>query len=115
MKCQGGTYCIYCDMLLSTRHEHDHFPTPKRHGGEGVFCVCINCHDLKDRVPMDHWHPNEAYKAISDLWPKMTPMQRILMAKMFNVVGDAMQQMERYGYMVETSGPPTPRITPGDG
>lgn len=41
--------CFYCERPVATRHEHDHYPTPKECGGSRVVAACINCHDLKDR------------------------------------------------------------------
>ncbi|GAA5037293.1 hypothetical protein ACFQRL_13365 [Microbacterium fluvii] len=42
-------------MYLSSRHEHDHFPLQWTFGGEGTVPTCVNCHDLKDRVPLLSW------------------------------------------------------------
>jgi hypothetical protein len=47
--------CFYCGAILSPRHEHDHFPVPARVGGTNKVSVCLNCHDLKDRVPLANW------------------------------------------------------------
>jgi hypothetical protein len=44
--------CCFCGSPLSSRHEHDHFPRPARHGGDQVFPICLNCHDLKDRMDL---------------------------------------------------------------
>lgn len=74
-KCEAAgfdpTYetCVYCGSGLSSRHEHDHFPIPKRHGGEEVYPVCLNCHDLKDRIRLDDWGFVDAWQAISDAPP----------------------------------------------
>lgn len=73
--------CLYCDMPLSPRHEHDHFPIPFRHGGTQVFCVCVNCHDLKDRTNLGDF-PALVLRDWFELWPKLTARQRILFAKL---------------------------------
>ena len=54
-KCFDCANCFYCGRFLSPRHEHDHFPIPRRAGGEATVAVCIDCHDLKDRFPLDAW------------------------------------------------------------
>ena len=54
-KCFDCDDCFYCGRFLSPRHEHDHFPVPRRAGGEATVAVCIDCHDLKDRFPLEAW------------------------------------------------------------
>lgn len=80
--------CLYCEGFLSPRHEHDHFPVPERHGGDEKFCVCVNCHDLKDRIDFDAW-PASAKAELTALWPKLSPIQRIMLAKMHALSLDA--------------------------
>ena len=46
---------LYCNRFLSPRHEHDHFPLPRRAGGIATVPACIDCHDLKDRYPNFAW------------------------------------------------------------
>lgn len=46
--------CFYCG-IMAMRGEEDHFPIPQRLGGKDVVFACINCHDLKDRLPLDQW------------------------------------------------------------
>jgi len=36
-------------------HQHDHFPVPQNLGGEDTVTACVNCHDLKDRIPLNEW------------------------------------------------------------
>ena len=79
--------CFYCENVLSPRHEHDHFPIPRRHGGELVFCTCINCHDLKDRIPLKDW-PLEALVDIMNIWPKLGTMQRLWIGKLTTIALD---------------------------
>lgn len=89
--------CFYCDGLLSRRHEHDHFPVPKRHGGTNVVCACINCHDLKDRQPLAHWSPSAFPELLGALWVKLTPAQRIYLAKVHALALDAIQVLRNAG------------------
>ena len=51
------SHCHYCSMPLSPvrAHEHDHFPMPRHAGGRETVSACVNCHDLKDRVPIGQW------------------------------------------------------------
>lgn len=50
-----GETCAYCDAPLPTRYELDHFPIPARLGGRSTLPACMNCHDLKDRTPLEEW------------------------------------------------------------
>jgi hypothetical protein len=81
--------CFYCETPLATRHEHDHFPLPKRAGGEATVPTCLNCHDLKDRMLLANW-PTHV------LWPAMAqagPLGRIFLAKLAALMADI--EMER--------------------
>jgi hypothetical protein len=69
--------CFYCGNPLSSRHEHDHFPLPKRFGGEDIVPSCLNCHDLKDRISLAQW-PTEA---LARAMIGMTPMGMMLVIK----------------------------------
>lgn len=85
--CRDAT-CVYCRAPLSARHEHDHMPVPERAGGTHTECACLNCHDLKDRVPLDRWTPAQAFTAVRGLWDKGTPTERIVIAKMTALIAD---------------------------
>jgi len=85
--------CFYCGNQLSPRHEHDHFPIPVRHDGEQVVCVCINCHDLKDRIPLDRWSP-KAIVEILGAWSKLSAIQRIFLGKLIALAVDCEKQLE---------------------
>jgi hypothetical protein len=63
------TECHFCDMPLSKRHEHDHFPTPLFAGGTEVVPICLNCHDLKDRIPLSYWSIGALWKGVAALMP----------------------------------------------
>jgi hypothetical protein len=93
-QCKGDP-CLYCDMPLLSVHEHDHFPIPYRHGGAQTFCVCHNCHDLKDRVPFGKLSLEFGLKALFDLWPKLTPKQRITLAKIIACMTDGIARTGR--------------------
>lgn len=69
--------CCYCKAPLSTRHEHDHMPKPARHGGTETLPVCLNCHDLKDRVSVLNWTADAFFEAFDGL----PPIALILMAR----------------------------------
>ena len=66
--------------------EYDHFPIPKRNGGKDTVAVCYNCHLLKDRTAMVNLPTfiSEAY----GLWEKLTPIQRIILAKYIMIMSD---------------------------
>lgn len=69
--------CFYCETPLAPRHEHDHFPLPARAGGGDTVPTCLNCHDFKDRVPLDGWPVELVMQAFNEAGP----MGRILIAK----------------------------------
>jgi hypothetical protein len=82
--------CFYCENQLSPRHEHDHFPVPARLGGDRTVCSCINCHDLKDRIPLNDW-PMEALREVlglENMWSKLSTTQRIFLGKLIAVALD---------------------------
>lgn len=81
-------------MPLAQRHEHDHAPVPARHGGTQTFCVCVNCHDLKDRTPLSLLDAS-AWKAMQRWWGNATPIERIVYMKMYAVVLDAMEVLAK--------------------
>jgi hypothetical protein len=58
--------CFYCDKPLD-RHEHDHYPVPKRAGGSLVVASCLPCHDLKDRFLLFDWDIAAAFGAWQEL------------------------------------------------
>lgn len=88
MKC--GTECsacFYCEKPLAPRHEHDHFPTPARNGGEDVVPACLNCHDFKDRLSLNAWPTELVMEAFLDAGP----MGRVLIAKCAALFSDSRQ------------------------
>jgi hypothetical protein len=79
--------CIYCEVALSSRHEHDHTPVPKALGGKEAFPVCLNCHDLKDRIPTHEW-PLAAFRDLlgSEGWGKTPPLVKVFVAQMATTI-----------------------------
>lgn len=84
--------CLYCEQVLAPRHEHDHFPVPRRNGGTLTFCACINCHERKDRTPLGNWAVGVGWAAMWGLWEKLSTDERILLAKIAAALTDVMRQ-----------------------
>lgn len=82
--CTSCHACFYCSAILSPRHEHDHFPIPVRAGGEATVPTCLNCHDLKDRVPLADWSSELVEQAVAEAGP----MGKILLAKCAAVIAN---------------------------
>lgn len=88
--------CFYCEAPLSPRHEHDHFPIPVRDGGDDTVCACINCHDMKDRQPLNEWPVEVAVAAQAEVWgtaEKPHPMARIYFAKLLALMSDSIPSL----------------------
>lgn len=83
--------CFYCDASLSPRHEHDHWPTAKRHGGTDAVAICLNCHDLKDRVPLNDW----PVELVAQAFAEAGPIGRLLIAKVAALYADMKAEQER--------------------
>lgn len=51
---------------------------PERAGGKRVVAICINCHDLKDRTPVDQWPASDYAAAVDELnrehWRELTTL-----------------------------------------
>ena len=77
--------CFYCSRRLTGRHEHDHYPIPDRAGGTETVPVCIDCHDLKDRIPLANWPADVLDKAVGEAGP----LGRLLIAKLAALIHDA--------------------------
>ena len=67
--------CFYCDMAL-TRHEHDHYPVPKRAGGTNIVAVCLICHDLKDRFLLMDRDLEASFTAFQELFEILPAAKR---------------------------------------
>jgi hypothetical protein len=96
-RCCEFEKCFYCEMPLIPSHDHDHFPKPFRYGGTDMVACCKNCHVLKDRIPLDRWPMNEVevWSTMLDVWYKLTPPGRLLLAKMMTLTYDAMAEMHK--------------------
>ena len=98
--CQGDGRCFYCDNVLHPKqHEHDHFPVADRHGGKQVICCCVNCHAMKDRLPLDRW----SELAIEDMFPfpRLSALQRIFLAKCVTIAQDSVHELNRVTHELE--------------
>lgn len=92
MKCEC-VECFYCRHLLhGEAHEHDHFPTPLRHGGSATVPICERCHDYKDRIGLRDWPPGAAFEALQSIFAKCSPFERLVFAKFFTIAVDAMAE-----------------------
>lgn len=80
-------YCHYCDAPLPRRHEHDHFPIPKAAGGEDTVPACMNCHEMKDRVPFEQWPPTFAANGLLELLGGL-PTRVLTPPELVEFVGD---------------------------
>lgn len=78
--------CYICERPVGSAWEHDHFPVPMRDGGTVTLLVCEPCHSLKDRYNIDSWNPSVAFAAFEGLWAKALTSERLLLAKMFDII-----------------------------
>lgn len=82
--------CFYCDATfsISCSAVGDHFPVPKRHGGNETVPCCKECHSLKDRIKLDDWNSIMLGKIAAD-FPKFNRETRIFLAKAIALFQDA--------------------------
>jgi hypothetical protein len=61
-------YCYACKyyVVKSTVEDH-HYPVPDRHGGLHTVPLCRTCHDLVDRITLDHWPRAAASEGIMEV------------------------------------------------
>ena len=60
--------CYTCEVFLTKGNkEWHHFPIPARSGGEYTVPLCKGCHDMVDRVPLEEWPVDWAFRAVSEL------------------------------------------------
>lgn len=76
--------CYICGRAVMTV-ERDHFPTPQSLDGKLMQDACRDCHDLKDRHPLEKWDPAFALQALSGLWEKANGEERLMLAKVFHI------------------------------
>lgn len=106
--------CFYCERTLDI-HQHDHYPVPRRAGGTRVVAACLLCHELKDRIPLAYWDSAALGAAMRELigsrleslrdflpetafercyldieadWNKLSPVARLVSAKMRSILED---------------------------
>jgi hypothetical protein len=67
--------CYYCGApIAASGGERDHFPRPKRNGGEETVPACLPCHNMKDRMSFKNWPiewaviKEDALRAILEHW-----------------------------------------------
>ena len=77
--------CYICQRFVGSSGERDHFPVSHAEGGKLVMSICEPCHSLKDRVALDNWDPEIAFKALRSLWEKCLPEERLWLAKIFHI------------------------------
>lgn len=83
-RCHDET-CFFCENYLSSRHEHDHYPIPARAGGTETVAVCVNCHDLKDRMSVVQWPGSSATIAVQGLLTVLPLPRSVTTASGFDV------------------------------
>jgi hypothetical protein len=94
--CVEHERCFYCKAVLSPNHEHDHFPVPDRHGGTLTVPACLNCHDLKDRIPLGDWF--NGAEALTEFWHAFDALplsSRLLLGKIVGMLLDAIAELDR--------------------
>jgi len=69
MRPSKDTSCAFCGRSCGAWGEWDHFPVPRRRGGQDVQALCINCHDLKDRYNLLNWPESTLAEAQAQLHP----------------------------------------------
>lgn len=73
--------CFYCGaVLLAGSFQRDHFPIPESAGGVATVPACLPCHDMKDRMRFDQWHPELVAEILAD-WPNIGRSTKLLIAK----------------------------------
>lgn len=73
--------CWYCEFPFFGKHEHDHV-RPKRHEGESIVPICMNCHNLKDRTVLEDWPLATVFNALLSV---PAGPARVLLAKLYGL------------------------------
>lgn len=49
--------CVVCGKIiyLSSELENHHYPISKINGGKETIPMCVQCHSLVERIPIDMW------------------------------------------------------------
>ncbi len=101
---QDKEFCWACG---APARERDHFPMPARFGGGRLFPLCVTCHDLKDRHPIEKWNASNAFLAISGLINRASRDEKIVLMKLIVMVAEANAgQTPVPGHGVEPPGTP---------
>lgn len=79
--------CYYCNACIRNPVEMDHFPKPKRHGGEETIPTCISCHDMKDRFCLEDW-PGKWLDTVKQDMPLLSRETKIWLAKLMALTFD---------------------------
>lgn len=77
--------CYICGRSVLV-FERDHFPVSKCLDGILTREICRDCHDLKDRLPINRWDPVVAFGGLMTLWSKADRDERLILAHMFHVM-----------------------------
>ena len=78
--------CHVCERY--TRCDMDH-PIPQRIGGTATIPLCLTCHDMKDRLPLEKWDPVQAERGFASMWGGLPADGRLMLLKMFSIVAEA--------------------------
>jgi len=92
--------CYICRRAAFT-FERDHFPRPQSLGGVEMYDICRDCHDIKDRHPLDSWKPDFAFNALIGVWERATPEERLVLAKMFHILSQGMATINKSELAIE--------------
>lgn len=91
--------CFYCDMPIANETlEYDHFPIPNSMGGKNTVPSCRNCHTLKDRISIGDWLSEELMTDFTSAFKKMTPRERLVLAKIWSIAVRCTENKRRGQY-----------------
>jgi len=79
--------CYVCERYVGASGERDHFPVSHAEGGECILPICMPCHDLKDRIPLENWDGEIAFSGLMELWAKASLEERLWIIKLFHICG----------------------------
>lgn len=90
--------CFACGMTRAIERHH-----PLRVANSNLTVpLCLGCHGMVDRQPLDDWNPEEAWLGLSSLVSRSTPLERLVLLKMWGIFGDEMTAMKKievpYGF-----------------
>jgi hypothetical protein len=97
------TACFYCGANVAKTNngyrwrgqgERDHFPIPKQCGGTMTVPICITCHDMKDRYPLETWPIDWVFAIYKDWW-KLSRESRLFLGKAMRICAEAQQELKR--------------------